>query len=84
MSHVFELTPHLLVYTEPNALRCVTYGAVGEPDPTVRYGNPMPALRDFTGHDNLRYAIKARVPLDGAVRIDVFSGRNGSCKGIVL
>ncbi|RBR23033.1 uncharacterized protein FIESC28_04172 [Fusarium coffeatum] len=84
MSHVFELTPHLLVYTEPNALRYVTYGAVGEPDPTVRYGNPMPALSDFTGHRNLRYAIKAHVPLDGAVRVDVFSSHTGSCKGIVL
>ena len=84
MSHVFELTPRLLVYTEPNALRHVAYGAVGEPDPDVRYGNPIPALSKFTGHDALMYAIKAHVPLDGVVRIDVFPSTRGSCKGIVL
>lgn len=85
MDQVFEFTPHVLAYTEPNALGCVTFGAMGEPDPNAQFGNPMPVLSLFTDNPYIGDGIKADVPLDGVVRIDVFSSAYSEpCRGIVL
>ncbi|KAH7196596.1 uncharacterized protein B0J16DRAFT_312944 [Fusarium flagelliforme] len=63
---LFEFTPHILVYTVSNALGCVAFGAVGEPDPNAQLGNPMPVLNHFPGVWTPRDVIKAHAPLDGA------------------